>query len=160
MMTEKWESVTSLLPAGRRLLASCFDAHHTTGGGLFSLGESVEEIDRISSTGLYYEDGRLLRCLWSDDGSPAELIVYDATGVLRYHRLDGADALTAASCRGPFAGPGMEQAALAGATMHEAFFLPPREPRGPTSRRMSASAMLTFISGRRSCRPGFRQSSF
>lgn len=87
-MTEKWESVTSLLPAGQRLLVSCFDAHHTTGGGLFSLGESVEEIDRISSTGLCYEDGRLLRCLWSDDGSPAELIVYDATGVLRYHRLD------------------------------------------------------------------------
>ncbi|MGZ3147792.1 DUF4915 domain-containing protein [Lentzea chajnantorensis] len=77
-----------LLPDGHRLLASCFDAHHTIGGGLFAIGEAVEEIDRISSSGLCAGEGLLYRCLWSADGSPAELVVYDETGVRRYHRLD------------------------------------------------------------------------
>ncbi|MEV1003750.1 DUF4915 domain-containing protein [Nonomuraea sp. NPDC050202] len=80
-----------LIPAGHHLLASCFDAHHTIGGGLFALDGAdgaVEEIDHISSTGLHADDGLLYRCLWSAEGSPAELIAYDATGVRRYHRLD------------------------------------------------------------------------
>ena len=77
-----------LVPNGFRLLASCFDAHHTIGGGLFAIGDTVEEIDRISSSGLHATDGLLFRCLWSADGSPAELVVYDETGVRRYHRLD------------------------------------------------------------------------
>ncbi|GAA2687624.1 MULTISPECIES: thiamine pyrophosphate-dependent enzyme [Actinosynnema] len=77
------------LPEGHALLASCFDAHHTIGGGLFAIGDSVDEIDRISSSGLDRSGGLLYRCLWSADGSPAELVVYDETGVRRYHRLDG-----------------------------------------------------------------------
>ncbi|HEY4457227.1 MAG TPA: DUF4915 domain-containing protein [Pseudonocardiaceae bacterium] len=78
-----------LLPPGMRLLASCFDAHHTIGGGLFAVESTVDQIDSVSSAGLAVDDGQLLRCLWSADGSPAELVVYDNTGVRRYHRLDG-----------------------------------------------------------------------
>ncbi|MEU3411935.1 DUF4915 domain-containing protein [Streptomyces sp. NPDC006658] len=81
-------SLAGLLPPGRQLLASCFDAHHTIGGGLFAVDHTVTEIDRVSSTGLDLADGLLYRCLWSAEGSPAELVVYDTTGVLRYHRLD------------------------------------------------------------------------
>jgi acetolactate synthase I/II/III large subunit len=88
------ESVTpenglkGLLPEDHRLLASCFDAHQTIGGGLFAVGDVVEEVDRVSSTGLDMSGGLLYRCLWSAEGDPAELVVYDALGVRRYHRLD------------------------------------------------------------------------
>lgn len=87
--TERRAGLEGLLPAGTRLLASCFDAHHTIGGGLFAVGDTVEDIDRVSSSGMTHEDGLLFRCLWSGEGSPAELVVYDSTGVRRYHRLDG-----------------------------------------------------------------------
>ncbi|GAA2212947.1 hypothetical protein GCM10009850_084090 [Nonomuraea monospora] len=91
MTSEKPTGPPGLIPEGHHLLASCFDAHHTIGGGLFAIGGAdgaVEEIDRVSSTGLHADDGLLHRCLWSAEGSPAELIAYDATGVRRYHRLD------------------------------------------------------------------------
>jgi len=80
----------ALLPPGHQLLASCFDAEDTSGGGLFAYdGRSVRVVDRLSTTGLDLADGRLLRCLWSDLGSPAELLVYDEHGLLRYQRVDG-----------------------------------------------------------------------
>jgi acetolactate synthase-1/2/3 large subunit len=82
-------SLSGLVPSGMRLLASCFDAHHTIGGGLFAIDAEIDEIDRVSSSGLCTADGLLFRCLWSADGSPAELVVYDSVGVRRYHRLDG-----------------------------------------------------------------------
>jgi acetolactate synthase-1/2/3 large subunit len=88
-MTTELIDLDGLLPDGMRLMASCFDANHTIGGGLFAINGSVEDIDRVSSAGLVAADGRLYRCLWSADGSPAELVVYDETGVCRYHRLDG-----------------------------------------------------------------------
>jgi acetolactate synthase-1/2/3 large subunit len=86
---ERLTGLTGLIPRDHRLLASCFDAHHTIGGGLFAVGDVVEEVDRVSSSGMTYENGLLFRCLWSGEGSPAELVVYDSTGVRRYHRLDG-----------------------------------------------------------------------
>jgi acetolactate synthase-1/2/3 large subunit len=86
---EKWTGLNGLLPTGSRLLASCFDAHHTIGGGLFAVGDVVEDVDRVSSSGMTFEDGLLFRCLWSGEGSPAELVIYDTSGVRRYHRLDG-----------------------------------------------------------------------
>jgi acetolactate synthase-1/2/3 large subunit len=88
-MSSELIGLQGLLPEGTCLLASCFDANHTVGGGLFVVGDVVDDIDRVSSTGLYTADGQLYRCLWSADGSPAELVVYDETGVCRYHRLDG-----------------------------------------------------------------------
>ncbi|MGW0804685.1 DUF4915 domain-containing protein [Nonomuraea sp. NPDC002799] len=88
MTTTKLTGLEGLLPDGHHLLVSCFDAHHTIGGGLFAIGGAVEEIDRVSSTGLYAAGGLLYRCLWSAEGSPAELVAYDPTGVRRYHRLD------------------------------------------------------------------------
>ncbi|MFC4533032.1 DUF4915 domain-containing protein [Sphaerisporangium dianthi] len=88
MTVEKLANLDGLVPDGQHLLASCFDAHHTIGGGLFAINGSVEEIDRVSSTGLTTADGMLFRCLWSAEGSPAELVAYDETGVRRYHRLD------------------------------------------------------------------------
>ena len=62
-----------------------------SGGGLFAVdGARVEEIDRISSTGLAVADGRVARFLRSpvevDSGS--ELLLYDERGVERYLRLD------------------------------------------------------------------------
>ncbi|WP_274918274.1 DUF4915 domain-containing protein [Streptomyces sp. WZ-12] len=82
----------SFVPEGQTLLVSCFDAHHTIGGGLFAIGrgtQGAEIVDRVSSSGLVLgDDGLLHRCLWSADGSPAELVTYDTTGVRRYHRLD------------------------------------------------------------------------
>ncbi|MEV0590103.1 DUF4915 domain-containing protein [Nonomuraea cavernae] len=88
MTIEKLTTLDGLVPPDQHLLASCFDAHHTIGGGLFAINGSVEEIDRVSSTGLFATDGLLFRCLWSAEGSPAELVAYDETGVRRYHRLD------------------------------------------------------------------------
>ncbi|MBO4139754.1 DUF4915 domain-containing protein [Micromonospora tulbaghiae] len=91
-MTEKtydtWSGTRDLLPPGHVLLSSCFDAHHTIGGGLFSIGKTVEVIDRVSSTGMCADDSLLYRCLWSAEGSPAELVAYDSAGVRRYQRLD------------------------------------------------------------------------
>ncbi|MFI6292812.1 DUF4915 domain-containing protein [Nonomuraea sp. NPDC050790] len=89
MTIQKLASLAGLVPEGQYLMASCFDAHHTVGGGLFAINGAVEEIDRVSSTGLFAADGMLFRCLWSAEGSPAELVAYDETGVRRYHRLDG-----------------------------------------------------------------------
>lgn len=86
------EILHGLVPDGQYLLASCFDAHHTIGGGFFAINGTIEEIDRVSSTGLDVADGLLYRCLWSADGSPAELIAYDETGVRRYFRLDDVSA--------------------------------------------------------------------
>jgi acetolactate synthase-1/2/3 large subunit len=70
------------------LLASSQD--HDTGGGLFAFdGQSVEPIDRLSTGGLCLAEGRLIRSLWSAlAGEPGELLIYDARGVERYHRLD------------------------------------------------------------------------
>jgi acetolactate synthase-1/2/3 large subunit len=85
---EQLSGVDQFLPDGTHLLASCFDAHHTVGGGLFALGAKLEGVDGISSTGMCVADGMLYRCLWSAEGSPAELVVYDETGVRRYQRLD------------------------------------------------------------------------
>jgi acetolactate synthase-1/2/3 large subunit len=82
-----------LLPDESRLLVSCFDAHHTIGGGLFAIGDSLDEVDRVSSSGMCATTEKVLyRCLWSGDGSPAELVVYDTTGIRRYHRLDDVSA--------------------------------------------------------------------
>lgn len=79
-----------LLPPGWQILASCFDAEDNIGGGLFAYdGSRVRRIDRVSSTGLHRADDTLLRVLWSDGGTPAELLVYDERGIRRYHRLDG-----------------------------------------------------------------------
>ncbi|MFY1668667.1 DUF4915 domain-containing protein [Plantactinospora sp. WMMB334] len=85
---DTWSGTRDLLPPGRVLLASCFDAHHTIGGGLFALGETVEAVDRVSSTGMCTDGTLLYRCLWSAEGSPAELVSYDSAGVRRYQRLD------------------------------------------------------------------------
>ncbi|HET8658827.1 MAG TPA: DUF4915 domain-containing protein [Micromonosporaceae bacterium] len=102
------QALAALVPPGMHLLVSCFDADQTIGGGLFVAGaepgrgagpaagdpgaaaggEAAQTIDRVSGTGLHATGDRLVRCLWSQDGSPAELLVYDASGVLRYHRLD------------------------------------------------------------------------
>lgn len=61
-----------------------------TGGGLFIYGEAVERVDRLSSTGLSYSEGRLCRALWAPEGAGAagELLIYDERGVRHYHRVD------------------------------------------------------------------------
>lgn len=82
--------VRAALGPGRTLLASCFDADFSVGGGLFAYdGGEPERLDDVSGTGLHFDGRRLLRCLWSDVGSPAELVAYDERGVVRYHRVDG-----------------------------------------------------------------------
>ena len=71
------------------LIATCIG--ESTGGGLLAYdGSSLEVIDHISSTGLSYSHGRLRRLLWckGDLLAPSELLMYDATGVITYHRLD------------------------------------------------------------------------
>jgi len=71
------------------LIASCLG--ESTGGGLVSYdGKTADVIDAISSTGLAVADGRLLRLLWCKDdfAAPGELLVYDATGIERYYRID------------------------------------------------------------------------
>jgi len=69
------------------------DPSDETPGGLYAYdGESVEVIDRISTTGIASApDGRLLRVLRSfdDPGSSGEVLTYDDRGVLDYRRLDG-----------------------------------------------------------------------
>lgn len=72
------------------LLASGFGVH--SGGGLFSYdGEGLEKLDRLSCTGLFTMDNRLLRVLSGPEtaGGLTELLVYDTVGVQRYYRLDG-----------------------------------------------------------------------
>lgn len=75
----------------RALLVSGFgDARF--GGGLFLLAEGgAEQIDDLGTTGLRVAGDRLLRLLRNPapDGA-GELLVYDASGVRSYIRLDGA----------------------------------------------------------------------
>jgi acetolactate synthase I/II/III large subunit len=77
------------LDPGMVLVASCL-GDGDTGGGLFSFdGQTVERIDRLSCTGLWYGDGRfarLLHTLATDD--IIELLVYDKRGVVSYARID------------------------------------------------------------------------
>jgi len=70
------------------LLASGFG--DDTGGGIFCLdGGELEQLDRLSTTGLAVHDGQLARLLRSNErGYGAELLLYDARGVKRYLRLD------------------------------------------------------------------------
>ena len=63
-----------------------------TGGGVWSYdGEELADVDRLATMGLAHHDGRVARLLQSADDieSPGELLVYDATGVLSYARIDG-----------------------------------------------------------------------
>jgi hypothetical protein len=63
------------------------------GGGLFAWdGGPPELIDRDHCMGLAVADGRFARLLSStaDTGSTAELVLYDAGGVVGYHRIDDA----------------------------------------------------------------------
>src|SRR2546421_6339 len=72
------------------VLASCL-GDDNTGGGLFSFdGATLVELDRLSSTGLCATGERVFRALRSSTELPSigELIVYDAIGVERYHRID------------------------------------------------------------------------
>src|SRR5207237_7511822 len=72
------------------VLASCL-GDDDTGGGLFSFdGATLVELDRLSSTGLCATGERVFRALRSSTELPSigELIVYDASGVERYHRID------------------------------------------------------------------------
>lgn len=62
-----------------------------TGGGLFTFdGQTVEQVDRLSTTGLHVFGDQLLRILWcaSDQGTSSDLLVYDKCGIHRYLRLD------------------------------------------------------------------------
>ena len=71
------------------LIATCIG--ESTGGGLVAYdGSTLEVIDHISSTGLSYGNGLLRRLLWckGDLLAPSELLIYDTTGVITYHRLD------------------------------------------------------------------------
>jgi acetolactate synthase-1/2/3 large subunit len=71
------------------LVASCLG--ESSGGGLVSFdGKNIEVIDTISSTGLMVTDDRIMRLLWcrGDFAAPGELLVYDATGIERYYRID------------------------------------------------------------------------
>jgi hypothetical protein len=63
-----------------------------TGGGLYRLVKGgFAQIDALSSTGLAVRHDRVARFLRApgDQTSTGELMVYDATGLLSYHRLDG-----------------------------------------------------------------------
>lgn len=74
---------------GHDLVVSGFG--EDTGGGLYRLAEGgFEQIDALSSTGLAVRHDRVARFLRApgDQTSTGELLVYDATGVLSYHRLD------------------------------------------------------------------------
>jgi acetolactate synthase I/II/III large subunit len=74
---------------GQVLLISCLGEQ--TGGGLFTFdGETVDQIDTLSTTGLTLAGGRLGRLLWSsgEAGSMGELLIYDEAGVERYLRID------------------------------------------------------------------------
>lgn len=91
-MSDQIESrnVGGLLGAELALLVSCLG--EATGGGLVSYdGEALDVVDKISSTGLAYNDGRFYRLLWCKGAyvSAGELLVYDMVGVERYFRIDG-----------------------------------------------------------------------
>jgi acetolactate synthase-1/2/3 large subunit len=70
------------------LLASSQD--HDTGGGLFAWdGQTLEQVDRLSTGGLCVAGGRLFRSLWAAlADAPGEILTYDERGVQRYDRLD------------------------------------------------------------------------
>jgi len=71
------------------LLASTFG--DDTGGGLFCLDDGeLEQLDRLSSTGLAVADGGLARLLRSpaELGYGSELLLYDERGIKRYLRVD------------------------------------------------------------------------
>ena len=71
------------------LLASGFG--DDTGGGIFSLENGqLEQLDRLSSTGLAVQDGQVARLLRSstERGYGSELLLYDARGIKRYLRID------------------------------------------------------------------------
>ncbi len=71
------------------LLASGFG--DDTGGGIFSLENGrLEQLDRLSSTGLAVQDSQVARLLRSstERGYGSELLLYDARGVKRYLRID------------------------------------------------------------------------
>ncbi|HEY7530545.1 MAG TPA: DUF4915 domain-containing protein, partial [Gemmatimonadota bacterium] len=78
-------------PAAERtvLLASGFG--DDTGGGLYALEAGrFHAVDRLSSTGLWSDGGRLVRLLRSADpgASVGEILVYDERGVAAYLRVD------------------------------------------------------------------------
>jgi len=71
------------------LLISCLGEQ--TGGGLFAFdGDTLEQLETLSTTGLALAGGRLGRLLWSsgETGSVGELLIYDEAGVERYVRID------------------------------------------------------------------------
>jgi len=70
------------------LLASCFGDR--TGGGIFAWdGAGTEQIDTLSTTGLSLHGGRVTRLLKTDGKhAGSEMLVYDASGIRHYHRLD------------------------------------------------------------------------
>jgi acetolactate synthase I/II/III large subunit len=83
-------SDNGLVPSGQSVLVSCFDAEGTVGGGLFTFaGTTPRPVDHISTTGLDFDGNKLLRCVWNERGSAAELLVYDQKGLQRYIRVDG-----------------------------------------------------------------------
>ncbi|HEX5416667.1 MAG TPA: DUF4915 domain-containing protein [Chloroflexota bacterium] len=75
---------------GQSILVSCLGDDDTGGGLSVFNGETIEVIDRISTTGLWADGERLIRVLWgsSERQSAGELLVYDRQGVRSYHRLD------------------------------------------------------------------------
>jgi hypothetical protein len=79
------------------LIASGFGdpAGGGSGGGVFAIGSAAERIDWIASMGLACNGpqlARIIRCR-GRDGLGGEVAVYDALGVQRYLRLDGAGAI-------------------------------------------------------------------
>jgi acetolactate synthase-1/2/3 large subunit len=62
-----------------------------TGGGLFLIeGNAVQQIDRVSTTGLAIRPTQFARLLWSPDDANAvgEVLIYDVRGVEKYFRID------------------------------------------------------------------------
>ena len=90
-LVDKFATTLPLTLDGRDdyvLLASCLG--DDTGGGVFAFnGCSVERVDTLSTTGMFYTGEKLLRVLWSDDHPVGEVLVYDQSGVQRYYRVDG-----------------------------------------------------------------------
>jgi acetolactate synthase I/II/III large subunit len=72
-----------------QLLISCV-GDTDTGGGLFSYdGSELSTIDRVATTGICATRTHLYRSFWTvDENSVGEIVVYDARGVERYHRVD------------------------------------------------------------------------
>ncbi|HSH39572.1 MAG TPA: DUF4915 domain-containing protein [Chthoniobacterales bacterium] len=84
----------------RVLVASGYGVR-TTGGGLFAYnGEKLEEVDRLTTSGLFATDTQLVRLLYVPhnlDGC-SELLVYDRVGVVCYYRLDGVSGVHDVAC--------------------------------------------------------------